>query len=113
MTAHPRRHWSPPRAQRPRPPPGDDVNTIPWIPAPARPIVFKSGCRYLGLASTDPPDASVVDVANNTVHKSQTVVLEHGVFTSVSRDAGVIVPDARVIDLEGMYLCPGLVDCRE
>ncbi|KAL1405653.1 hypothetical protein Q8F55_009292 [Vanrija albida] len=98
MTAHPRRQWTPPSGQRPRSPPGGDVNTIPWIPAPARPIVFKN--------------ASVVDVAGNTVHKGRTVVLENGVFSAVSRGAGDLVPDARVIDLEGLYLCPGLVDCH-
>lgn len=61
-------------------------------------------------------DASLVDVEANKVRPGMTVTIENGHFkdvhpTSLS-DADSFPPDCRVIDLEGLYLCPGLIDCR-
>lgn len=61
----------------------------------------------------------MVDVASNKVHEAMTVRIEDGRFKSVkksdaeelralSKEKGV-----RTVDLNGLWLCPGLVDCRE
>lgn len=48
-----------------------------------------------------------------------TVRIEEGVFKSVKKadraelDALAKEKDARVVDVGGLWLCPGLVDCRE
>jgi imidazolonepropionase-like amidohydrolase len=46
-----------------------------------------------------------------------TVVIENGVFTQVLDSESVtnFTPpdDARTIKMKGLYLCPGLIDCRE
>ncbi|KAI9639079.1 uncharacterized protein MKK02DRAFT_19164, partial [Dioszegia hungarica] len=61
-------------------------------------------------------DANVVDAATNTVRKGVTVVIENGVFTQVIDSESVTnftPPDeARTIEMKGLYLCPGLIDCH-
>lgn len=61
----------------------------------------------------------MVDVAANKVHQGMTVRIEDGVFKSVKKadqaelDALSKDKKARVVDIGGLWLCPGLVDCRE
>ena len=111
MTARKHRPWSPPDKHVPRPPPKGDVNAIPWIPPAPQPLVFIS---ELPECSELTPDAALVDVAANKVHKGRTVVIDQCVVQEVCETDDREWPTGyRVVDLAGLYLCPGLVDCRE
>lgn len=70
-------------------------------------------------------------MAANKIHEDMTVVIEDGHFTAVKSGAKVVkagsedvkseeggevleVPaNSRIVDVDGLYICPGLVDCRE
>lgn len=43
MTAHREPRWTPPKSG-PRAPPKGDINSLPWVPEPASPLVFISRC---------------------------------------------------------------------
>jgi imidazolonepropionase-like amidohydrolase len=72
----------------------------PWLPASAPPLL------YFG-------NVSVIDTEAGVVYHDAMVELSNGIITSVS-PAGSISPSdkAQVIDLQGRYLCPGLIDCH-
>lgn len=57
---------------------------------------------------------NVIDVEKSRVIKDQTVKLEAGKFTSISKTQAA---DAQasgwiVVDAKGLYMCPGLIDCK-
>ncbi|MBI4482332.1 MAG: amidohydrolase family protein [Acidobacteria bacterium] len=57
--------------------------------------------------------ATLIDVASSTRLEDSVVVLERGRIRAVGKAGGVSFPtDARVIDLKGKYLLPGLIDCH-
>ena len=47
---------------------------------------------------------------------SMTVVIENGHFTSIQPSSQTALsdlpPNSRMVDLDGLYLCPGLIDCH-
>lgn len=64
-------------------------------------------------------NASIVDPARGTVHARQTVRLCGGIIESIEStnrddddDDASLTASAIVVDLEGRYLCPGLIDCH-
>jgi len=72
----------------------------PWLPDSAPPLL-----HFM--------NASVVDTEAGVAHHNMIVEACNGFITSVS-PAGAIYPsgDAQVIDLQGKYLSPGLIDCH-
>jgi len=55
----------------------------------------------------------VVDPASGTVNALTDVRIENGQFAEVSVNAsGSASADERVVDLEGKFICPGLIDCH-
>lgn len=72
----------------------------PWLPVSAPPLLhFRN--------------VSVIDTEAAVVYRDAIVEISSGIITSVS-PAGAINPSdkAQVIDLQGKYLCPGLIDCH-
>ncbi|KAG7093578.1 hypothetical protein E1B28_007247 [Marasmius oreades] len=73
----------------------------PWIPPKPRPLMFVN--------------AIVVDPASgNLLTGRQTVKVEGGRIISVSptSDAENFGDDCTVVDLNGLFICPGLIDCH-
>ncbi len=72
----------------------------PWLPASAPPLLHLK-------------NASVIDTEAGIVHRNVIVEVCNGIITSVS-PVGVVEPSAKaqVIDLQGKYLSPGLIDCH-
>jgi imidazolonepropionase-like amidohydrolase len=72
----------------------------PWLPNSAPPLLrFKN--------------VSIIDTEAGVVHRDAVVEISNGFITSVS-PAGAVDPSdkAQVIDLQGKYLSPGLIDCH-
>ncbi|KAI5917944.1 hypothetical protein F4810DRAFT_704540 [Camillea tinctor] len=71
-------------------------------PAAPRPYVFTN--------------ANVVDVVAGTVQKNSTVHISNGQIISITSSDGALSAemsdDATIIDLQGRYLTPGLIDCH-
>jgi len=67
----------------------------PWKLPPRKTYLFKN--------------ANVVDPINGTVAANRTVRLAHGRITSLE-DQSALEPAATVVDLDGKFLCPGLID---
>ncbi len=80
-------------------------------PSPvSRPPPLPPAACYAALTA----DANVVDVDANRILSKHTVVIAKGTIKSVEKSSIVTWPDDyRVVDCHGLYLCPGLVDCRE
>ncbi|KAM3459738.1 hypothetical protein NHJ6243_006571 [Beauveria neobassiana] len=63
-------------------------------------------------------NANVVDAANGSIVPRQTVVLRDGLIDSVQPTRSYTHPilpasaDVIEVDLDGRYLCPGLIDCH-
>ncbi|KAK3191894.1 hypothetical protein K4F52_001937 [Lecanicillium sp. MT-2017a] len=58
-------------------------------------------------------NANVIDAANGVVLRNQTVKLSNGTIESVGDGRYTTVSSSDiVVDLEGRYLCPGLIDCH-
>lgn len=58
-------------------------------------------------------NATVVDVANGVTQDAQTVCIENGRITSISKSEPSMPssrPGTNVINCTGLYLCPGLID---
>jgi len=71
----------------------------PWKPEPQKTYVFRN--------------ANVVDPVDGTILPNQTVKISGGIIESVAeleKDYVVVAKDEIAIDLEGKYLCPGLID---
>lgn len=72
----------------------------PWKPEPQTTYVFRN--------------ANVVDTANGSILPNRTVKISGGLIESVTnteKDYVVVAKDKEItIDLEGKYLCPGLID---
>ncbi|ORY31764.1 hypothetical protein BCR39DRAFT_587286 [Naematelia encephala] len=94
-----RRQWQAPDVYTALAPPRGNIHAAPWTPPPPKPLVFTN--------------AKLVDVAANKIIDNVTVVVENGHFTTITTEALDVFPaNARIIDLNGLYLCPGLVDCH-
>lgn len=57
-------------------------------------------------------NARVVDPVNGSVFSAGSVTTSNGTIESISQDYTLIRGDGITIDLEGKYLCPGLIDCH-
>lgn len=57
---------------------------------------------------------NVIDVVKSKVIKDQTVKLQGGKFTSISKTQAqdAQAGDWIVVDAKGLYMCPGLIDCE-
>ena len=76
-----------------------ELVTNPWLRAMADPPVLQT--------------FHVVDSASGTVSALTDVRIENGQFTEVSANAfSSASTDERVVDLEGKFICPGLIDCH-
>lgn len=88
------------------------VCVLPW---PSRRIMLDRRVEKLTCSAIS--DANVVDVANNKVREGCSVLLKGGAVVSVkptsAADTLFADADTRVVDLDGLWLCPGLVDCRQ
>lgn len=73
----------------------------PWLPKSAVPSYLFKNCQ-------------VVDVVQGQIHRDSTLLLQDGFFSEISFDgAEIAVPsDIEEVDLEGRYVCPGLIDCH-
>ncbi|THU97524.1 hypothetical protein K435DRAFT_753992 [Dendrothele bispora CBS 962.96] len=82
----------------------------PWIPPPPRSLILRNALII------DPASSKVLD-------GKQTVVIDEGKIISVnktvdgdgdgkSQGGGKEKPAPVVVDLDGKYLCPGLIDCH-
>lgn len=60
-------------------------------------------------------DANVIDVDASRILSGRTLEIVNGAVKSVEKtNSERKWPDNyRVVDCNGLYLCPGLVDCRE
>lgn len=76
---------------------------------------------YLGMLSAEESSpalvlhrANVFDSASGTMMKNQTVVVENNQITAVvpSGSGRVFPSDSRIIDLQGKYIIPGLIDAH-
>ncbi|KAH7141275.1 hypothetical protein B0J13DRAFT_55887 [Dactylonectria estremocensis] len=56
-------------------------------------------------------NANVVDAASGSIVANMTVKISGGLIEYVGRDVAAS-PDDVVIDLDGKYICPGLIDCH-
>jgi imidazolonepropionase-like amidohydrolase len=72
----------------------------PWLPASPLPLLhFKN--------------VSVIDPEAGIVHRDAIVAVSKGIITSVSPTGAIDPSDkAQVIDMQGKYLSPGLIDCH-
>ncbi|KAI1504271.1 hypothetical protein F5X99DRAFT_416785 [Biscogniauxia marginata] len=70
----------------------------PWTQPPPRSYVFTN--------------ANVVDVAAGNVRGNSTVSIQNGRITSITSDIPVETGDVTIINLQGRYLTPGLIDCH-
>lgn len=115
-TMRTRQHWTCGASNAPRDPPKGDINAIPWVPVAARPLVFTGKGCFEEVPNSPPLGAKVVDVAENKIHSDMTVVIEDGIITQVGPDTlyanHTWSSKHRIVDLDGLYLCPGLTDCR-
>lgn len=57
-------------------------------------------------------NANVVDVTDGSVRSGVTVVVRDGRIRTVGADAPADAGDARVVDLAGKYVAPGLIDAH-
>ena len=69
----------------------------PWLPSPEEP-------NYSFV------HANVVDVVNGTILPDSTVHILNGRIQSVTQGSSANVQSSQVVDLEGKYLMPGLID---
>lgn len=77
-------------------------NVKPWLPKREQPSLLLTR-------------AQLVDPVEGKVHPSASVHIGHGVIQTVSIDGSkpITVPeDTMTVDLEGRYLCPGLMDAH-
>lgn len=58
---------------------------------------------------------NVIDVEKSKVHSDQTVKLRDGKILSMGRSRAADAQDEgwTVVDAEGLYMCPGLIDCKK
>ena len=78
----------------------------PWQPGPRKTYVFHN--------------ANVVDPVEGKCHANQTIVLSNGIIQSMSAtsassedgQASSVSSETVKIDLQGKYVCPGLIDCH-
>ena len=71
----------------------------PWIRDPAPTIVFNN--------------ANIVIPETSSVLHNQSVMVTDGKVKSIARRIDVGMKEkVLVVDLEGKYLCPGLIDCH-
>lgn len=83
--------------------PGDMERIIrPWLPAPRQNYIFTN--------------ANLIDPVTGTVNKNTTVQLSNGLVSSVGPISSYPQDGTRnhtvQIDLNGKYICPGLIDCH-
>lgn len=57
-------------------------------------------------------NANLIDGISNTVRPNSTIVIKNGVISSISTGSKNIEKSATVIDLEGHYVLPGLIDAH-
>ncbi|KAH8890220.1 amidohydrolase [Thozetella sp. PMI_491] len=70
----------------------------PWRLGPPKKYVFTGG--------------NVVDPVEGVILSGVDVVISGGFVESVAASAAAAVPGAIVVDLQGKYICPGLIDCH-
>lgn len=76
-------------------------DTKPWLLPPPKSYIFTN--------------ANLVDVAGGTIKKGVTVRTRNGLIESVSASSEVDCASNagyETINLKGLYLCPGLIDCH-
>lgn len=73
----------------------------PWLPQSSAP-------KYLFT------NANIVNPVKGTIHADSSVLLENGFISSTSYNGREIKvsEDCHHIDLQGKYICPGLIDCH-
>ncbi len=73
----------------------------PWLPKSPLP-------RYLFTG------AKVIDPVKGEVHANSSVLLENGEIASVTYDGekSEVSGEVQEVDLQGKYVCPGLIDCH-
>ena len=78
-----------------------DTVIKPWLPKSPIP-------RYLFT------NANIIDTASGKVHANSSILLENGNITAVKHDGSKIDVSGEVqeVDLQGKYICPGLIDCH-
>ena len=92
------------------------------MPSPSFAVRTPSALLFLALTALVPTPATaqdlvltranVVDVAAGAIIEGATVTVRDGVIQSVDAGGGAPSPGARVVDLEGRYLAPGLMDAH-
>lgn len=81
-------------------------------------VGYQPSCSVLPATSQPPPDvlvhrrATVIDGVSPRRLPDMTVVVRAGRIASVSPGPGVVPANARVIDLEGHWVLPGLIDAH-
>ena len=78
--------------------------------APALAVALSLIASRLPAQTTALTHASVVDVETGTVRRDQTIILQRGVIKSIGGPALPLPAGARVADLRGGYVIPGLWD---
>jgi imidazolonepropionase-like amidohydrolase len=70
----------------------------PWLPRPGPDFVLTN--------------ASVVDVETGTVQANSSIYISRGVIQSITTDSKPSDLQIQVIDIQGKYVIPGLIDCH-
>ncbi|KAJ3869488.1 Xaa--Pro dipeptidase [Lentinula novae-zelandiae] len=80
----------------------------PWIPGPPRSITL------INVLVVDPASGSLLGTNENEF--KHTIVMKNGKFAEVrptnEGDKNLVEEEVVVVDLNGAYICPGLIDCH-
>ncbi|KAI8802196.1 amidohydrolase [Cladochytrium replicatum] len=90
----------------PLPPDDLDVGAKPWLPGPHKTLIF------INANVVDPETSRVIDNATLRIANGLVASLSPNEDDFISVETDDDDEEAIVVDLKGLFVCPGLIDCH-